>query len=139
MVALRNARGIAVTIPTDLARVIGSGGLALRGGVSIHVFHAPEPVNDPAARSRRGGEEALAWAEVALRRELARYSSDAVRTLAPTETAEVLRLDLRDLFELNRPGRYRVDVALDDIPTEKGKPRLTSARFVLETKDGTSG
>ncbi len=138
VVTVRNARGIAASIPTDLTRKGGSQGLTLRAGVSIRVFRAPEPVNGPAARPR-GGDDGAPWAEVALRREPARYSSDAVKTLAPTETAEALRVDLRDLFELDRPGRYRVNVALDDFQTEKGKPGLTSALFTLETKTGAGG
>jgi hypothetical protein len=137
LVTFRNARGIAATTPTALARKGEGQVLALRAGVSIRVFRAPESMDGLAGQQQQvQGANAPPWPEVMLRREPARYSSDAARALAPTETAEVLRLDLRDLFELDRPGRYRVDVALDDIPAEKGKPGLTSAPFTLETKDG---
>jgi hypothetical protein len=135
---LRNHRGIAATIPTDLART--GGRLALRAGVSIRVFREPEPVRkNPVAGFSRAVQEPAPWPEIAPRGEPARYRSDAARALEPTGTAEVLRLDLRDLFELDRPGRYRVDVAFDDVRTEDGKPGMMSGHFTLEPAAGADG
>ena len=53
--------------------------------------------------------------------------------------AEVLSLDLRDLFELTRPGRYRVEVAFDDIRTVEGQPGRVSAIFTVAPAEGSAG
>ena len=50
------------------------------------------------------------------------YRSDAVRALRADGDGRGPGLDLRDLFDLDRPGRYRVDLLIDDIRTEEGKP-----------------
>jgi hypothetical protein len=47
-------------------------------------------------------------------------------------TSEVLRLALRDLFVLDRPGRYRIEIASDDIRAEDGEPARMSADFTLQ-------
>jgi hypothetical protein len=131
---LRNRRGIAVTIPTDLAR--RGAGPMLCDGVSVRVFREPATARpDPVAGLSRGVPEPAPWTEVEPRREPDRYRSSASRTLDPTGTAEVLGLDLRDLFALDRPGRYRVEIALDGIRTEEGSPARVSADFTLKADE----
>src|SRR5262249_6568597 len=44
VMSLRNRRGIAVTIPTDLART--GGGSRLRDGVSVRIFREPAPARE---------------------------------------------------------------------------------------------
>jgi hypothetical protein len=131
---LRNRRGIAVTIPTDLARA--GGRPALSEGVSVRVSREPVPARaDPVAGLSRGVPEPAPWTKVEPRREPDRYRSSASRALDPTGTAEVLRLDLRELFALDRPGRYRIQVALDGIRTEEGQPARVSADFTLNAAE----
>lgn len=57
-------------------------------------------------------------------------------TITPPLILEVLSLDLHDLFELTRPGRYRVEVAFDDIRTGEGQPGRVSAIFTLAPAAG---
>lgn len=145
VLSLRNRRGIAVAAPTDLAR---PGGMpALRDGVTIRVRLEPEakkeapvagpprsgrPQPDTGAGGQQGGTpSAIPWPEIAPRREPERYRSDAAKALGPTETVEVLRFDLRDLFDPVEPGRYRVEVELPGIRTEGGKPASAWADFLV--------
>ena len=132
VLSLRNHRGIAATAPTDLARPGGEP--VLRDGVTIRVFlRQPDPAKqDPVAGNVAECAAAGAVAGGRAPTRAAHYRSEAVRTLQPTETAEVLRLDLRDLFDLDRPGRYLVEVALEDVRTEEGKPARISADFNLK-------
>jgi hypothetical protein len=131
VVTLRNHRGIAATIPTDLART--GGGPSLREGVSIRILRGPAPVKeDPVVGLTQGAREPAPWPEVSPRREVSRYRSDAARALEPAGTAEALRLDLRDLFDLDQPGRYRVEITFDDIRSEEGGPARISADFGLK-------
>jgi hypothetical protein len=52
-------------------------------------------------------------------------------TLSPAATARVLRLDLRDLFAFNAPGRYRLEVTVDDLRLDDGSRAVLSAVFTL--------
>jgi hypothetical protein len=134
---LRNHRGISIAIPAEFSRT--GGDLSLRPGVSIRVFLEPDPVRqDPVAGMPRGVPQPAPSPELAPRRRPARFRSDASRTLEPTATAEVLRLDLRDLFVLDRPGRYRVELAFEDIRTEDGQPARVAAGFTLAAGPVTS-
>ncbi len=72
----------------------------------------------------------------ALRHEPAHYSSEAVRPLKPTATAEVLDMNLRDLFELSTPGEYRVDVAIDGLQPREGTTGVLAGTFLLEFLPG---
>jgi hypothetical protein len=61
-----------------------------------------------------------------------RHRDDASpSTLAPTATARVLRLDLRDLFAVDAPGQYRLEVTADDLVLDDGKRGLLWAIFTL--------
>jgi hypothetical protein len=132
---LRNHRGIAVSIPSELARA--GGDLSLRSGVSIRVYREPDPVRrDPVAGVSGAVPQSAEWPELAPRRQPARFRSDASRALEPAATAEALRLDLRDLFVLDRPGRYRVEIAFDDIRAEDGRPARISADFTAKPAEG---
>jgi hypothetical protein len=51
--------------------------------------------------------------------------------LTPTATARVLRLDLRDLFDVGAPGQYRLEVMADDLKLDDGSRGLLSANFTL--------
>ena len=43
----------------------------------------------------------------------------------------MLRLDLRDLFAVERPGRYRLDVTSRALTTDDGKPGRLSEFFAV--------
>ncbi len=42
-----------------------------------------------------------------------------------------LKLDLRDLFVVDRPGRYRLAVTFENRKTVEGKPGMASAFFTI--------
>lgn len=115
VLTLRNLRGIEAAIPTDWNR---PGEVpALREGVTIRLRRQPDKDRTaPVAGFGQGEPRSTEpWPEVADRREPERYRSSATTTLAPTATAEVLRLDLRPLYGPLDPGHYRIDVELAGI------------------------
>jgi hypothetical protein len=59
-----------------------------------------------------------------------------LRTLVPAEVARAMQFDLRDLFAVDRPGRYRLEVAFDDLTTVEGKPRTLAAEFTAAGAPG---
>ncbi len=130
IVTVRNHRGIVARAPVDLYR--SGTKLALRDGVSIRVFRRPEETTGTGASPDRGVKPAPEWPEVFPCRQPARHSSDAVKSLEPAETAELLHVDLRDLFDLSAPGMYRVEVAIDSVRTPAGDPGLVSGAFRVE-------
>ena len=57
--------------------------------------------------------------------------SSAARTLGPTESAEVLRLDLGDFSLISKPGSYRVELRSESLRGEDGKPGVLAETFTL--------
>jgi len=55
--------------------------------------------------------------------------SNAARTLGPTESAHVLRLDLGDFFMIRKPGNYRVELRSGALRDEDGKPGVLAGTF----------
>ncbi len=50
-------------------------------------------------------------------------------TLAPAGTVRAFQLDLRTLFPIERPGRYRLEITFDDLKTGEGTPGKVSTFF----------
>lgn len=99
----------------------------LREGMTVRLSRAPDAPPEPA----RNADASSPWDEGAAR-PLPRHRGDeAKRTLAPAEAISALELDLRDLFVVDRPGRYRLDVTFEDQKTAEGKPGMASAYFTI--------
>jgi hypothetical protein len=57
--------------------------------------------------------------------------SKAARTLGPTESAQVLGLDLSDFFVSSKPGNYRVELPSEALRDEDHKPGVLAGSFKL--------
>lgn len=124
-VQLRNRLGIESSVRADWLRA----GFppTLREGMTVRLSRAPDAPPEPA----RNADVSPPWDEVAAR-PLPRHRGDeAKRTLAPAEVITALKLDLRELFVVDRPGRYRLDVTFEDRKTVEGKPGMASAYFTI--------
>jgi hypothetical protein len=121
----RNRRGVEVTSPVDYAR--GEGGLSLRDGVSIRLFREP----DASSAQARSQGVAAPWDEIPAKA-IRRHQPDRIsRAIGPAEATRAIRLDLRDVFDLSRPGRYRVEIAFDDQADPGGKPGRLAGYFTV--------
>jgi hypothetical protein len=121
----RNRRGVEVTSPVDYAR--GEGGLSLRDGVSIRLFREP----DGAQAQARSQGVSPPWDEI-LAKPVRRHRSDGTsRAIGPAEVTQAIRLELRDVFDLSRSGRYRVEFAFDDQANADGKPGRLAGYFTV--------
>ena len=102
--------------------------MSLREGVAIRLYRRP----DPPPRSR-GQLPDPPPSDVEIPARAARRHRDGAGslTLAPAATARVLRLDLRDLFAVDVPGQYRLEVTADDLALDDGGRGRLSAIFTL--------
>lgn len=105
-VRLRNRTGLDQTVPTEFVRLGPDGKPALRPGVAFKLWRrAVDPV------ARVGGDEKPRPPEALTPTRDARFTpDDATRALGPAASFEAFRLDLRDWFDLSRPGQYRLVV-----------------------------
>ena len=123
---LRNHRGVDVGAPGPWSR--DEGGVSLREGVTIRLYRRPDP---PAKVRGRMPDRPPPDIEIPARA-ARRHRDDAPpSTLAPTATARVLRLDLRDLFAVDAPGQYRLEVTADALVLGDGSRGPLSAIFTL--------
>jgi hypothetical protein len=111
---VRNRRG--VERPSAPESVRGkSAEIALRAGVRLRLTRQPDDANSTSALPPSEAEKS--WENVP-RQLVGQFEADALgKPLAPTATALALQVDLRDLFKIDRPGRYRLEVTLP-IPGE---------------------
>jgi len=109
-VRLRNHLGLDQTVPTEFIRPGPDGKPALRPGVTIKLTR----VDLPPALRRDGFEKPPPPEELKPTRDARFTPGDATRTLGPAETFEAFRIDLRDWFDLSRPGQYRAQVEFGD-------------------------
>jgi hypothetical protein len=123
---LRNHRGLDAEAPGPWSR--DEGGVSLREGVAIRLYRRPGP--PPRSRGQLSDPPP---SDVEIPARTARRHRDGAPslTLAPTATARVLRLDLRDLFAVDAPGQYRLEVTADDLVLDDGSRGLVSAIFTL--------
>jgi hypothetical protein len=111
---LRNRRGLEVLAPSDWNRT--ENGLSMREGVTIRLFRLSDP---PASRVPNQGPPAAE--EIQPKQTRRHRSTEPARTLAPTASVRVLQLDLRDLFSIETPGRYRLEITSDDFKPAEGR------------------
>jgi hypothetical protein len=123
---LRNHRGVDAEAPGSWSR--DEGGVSLREGVTIRLYRRPDP---PARASGQRADAPPADVEIPARTSRRHRDDASFLTLAPTATARVLRLDLRDLFAVDAPGQYRLEVAADDLVLDDGRRGPLSAIFTL--------
>ena len=115
------ATGRGVFAPRTFCRGDAARGLVLRAGVDVKLDYAPQPILSDRLAFLPLTDEQLApfeksWTAVNPR-SAARFSTtDLAGTLGPAAELKAIELDLNDLFELTKPGSYRV-------------------RFVFTTKD----
>jgi hypothetical protein len=107
-VRLRNRAGLAQSVPAEFVRD-APGGPAFRDGVVVKLYRATD---DPSKTAR----PAHAWPgdrnfEELTPRPVARFNpGPAARDLGPAESFDAMRFDLASWFEIDRPGRYRLEV-----------------------------
>jgi hypothetical protein len=101
--SLRNGQGVERSVPTEFLRPADDGKPALRRGVSLELFAVPRVA--PGSQ----GLPAPAPAELLTPTRTAHFDpGDAARSLAPTESLQVLTLDLNDWYAGLKPGPYRL-------------------------------
>ncbi|QEH33058.1 hypothetical protein OJF2_15540 [Aquisphaera giovannonii] len=127
-VRLRNRRGIEATAPVELVRK--GDGITFRDGTSIRLFRANE--GRPRRSGSQGQDEPTREFEVVPWRRPGRHAPAEARVLSPTEVVEVLKVDLRELYDNLKPGRYRVELRLEDRQDREGKPAVAEGTFVIE-------
>jgi hypothetical protein len=57
--------------------------------------------------------------------------STAARTLGPTESAQVLGLDLGDFFLISKPRTCRVELGMEALRGDDRKPGVLAGTFTL--------
>jgi hypothetical protein len=121
-VQFRNHRGVEATVPTDLARDV-QGEPTLREGIAFRLIRVSDQAErpDPFARRQGGAPEKPFPPEEIAARPLHRHpKGSASQTLAPASEAPAFRLDLRIVFPVDRPGRYRLEISFDDLKAADG-------------------
>ncbi len=116
---LRNRTGLDRPLTTELIRSRDGHVVGLANGLTLKLDYAPPPP-DPAVRVVNQ-PDAPNWTGVATKKGIARFEpSGPEKTLRPTELSSPTKLDLNDLFEINKPGRYRlkIDLGPDPKPNE---------------------
>ncbi|HET6247612.1 MAG TPA: hypothetical protein VFE47_07945 [Tepidisphaeraceae bacterium] len=106
--ALGNRRGLSQTLPTAWFQPNANGGGALRPGVSIKLLYAPRTPDDGTVWNPDPADKS--WTEVKSKPSAAWNPDLVTRDLEAGEAFEVMRIDLRDFFDLSRPGSYRVQI-----------------------------
>jgi len=97
-----------------------------------HLFQAPDPKAGQLVPPQRGGSTAEEpWTTIKPAHDPAHHESSAARTLGPTESAQVLKVDLGDLFPISNPGTYRVEMRMEALRGEDGKPGMLAGTFTL--------
>lgn len=108
-VHLKNRRGLDQDVPTEFVRPADDGQPALRSGITLRLWRTDiDPLGRVVAGAPREPKE------LAPTREARFTPGDATRTLGPAEEFEAFRLDLRDWFDLARPGQYRLAISFGD-------------------------
>ena len=104
-VRLRNRAGLGREVPTDYLRRDEDGPPSLRAGVTLTLARAADvPPGEPP-------RSPPAWEDLTPR-PIARFEpGGASRVLDPAESFEAFRLDLNALFDLDRPGTFRLRAA----------------------------
>jgi hypothetical protein len=121
---LRNRRGVDAVAPSDWVRT--GEGVSVREGVTVCLFR----LADPPAAGRVPGQDPPAEKEITAR-QARHHRGGASQALAPTASLRVLRLDLRQMFPVEAPGRYRVEVTSDRFERVGGRSDKLSELFTI--------
>jgi len=115
-------------IPAEWVRM-GPDGPALREGLTLRLSYSPGPsfpgVGDAEAEMRR------VWTLLTPTQTAAFAPTPAVRRLTPAQEMQALQLDLRDWYDLSRPGSYRLAFEFDDKRSGLGDGHTLSLWFEL--------
>ena len=134
--SFRNHRGVDSTAPTGLVNGAG-GALTVREGITFRLIRVSDkPVEpDPVAALQGGTREKPFPPEAISGRALRRHpKGTSTQTLGPAGTASVFQLDLRSLFPIDQPGRYRLEITFDDLKTGDGTPGKVETEFSVVRK-----
>ena len=124
---LRSRSGVDQSIPAEWQRTRADGP-AVRGDLRLCLSYSPRPI----LAAMDGPEADLrAWTPLPPIRTASFTPSPAMRLLTPTQEAEVLRLNLRDWFDLSRPGFYRLDFKTEGKRATRKGERTVSLWFEL--------
>ena len=128
--SFRNHRGVETMAPADLVREADSA-LTIREGIAFRLVREsdkPEEPN-PFAELQGAREKPFPPEEISARPFRRHPNGASSRTLAPAETVSAFQLDLRTLFSIDRPGRYRLEITFDDLKARNGMPGKVATVF----------
>ncbi len=103
---LRNRRGVPQELPAHLTANLKDGKLAVHAGINITVHHMSD---EPDPRRAEGPDAGILLDEKPLS-DLPSERSNEKKLVESADSYEAASLDLRDCFDLTRPGRYRVRI-----------------------------
>ena len=128
--SFRNHHGIETTAPADLVREVG-GALTIRDGIAFRLVRESDKPEepDPFAELKGAREKPFPPEEISARPFRHHPNGASPRTLAPAGTVGAFQLDLRTLFPIDRPGRYRLEITFDDLKTSNGTPGKVATVF----------
>jgi hypothetical protein len=130
-VRFRNHRGVEATVSADLVRDVGSEP-TVREGIAFRLTRISDKTEqpDPFAGLQGGAPEKPISPEDIDPRPLHRHpKGSASLTLAPADDAPAFRLDLRTVFPVERPGRYRLEIRFDDLQAADGSQSKVATEF----------
>ena len=104
---LYNRSGLPQRVPTEWVQT-GAGGPALRQGMRLRLYRVPAPGQSPWWVSSSSPMPLIRKAS---------FSSSAAQMLDPAQERPVQQFDLRDWYDLSRPGWYLLDIDLYDKQT----------------------
>ena len=130
-VHFRNHRGVEATAPADLVRE-GDGEPTIREGIDFRLIRVSDKAERPgpfAAPQDDTPPKPFPPEEIAARPLRRHPKGSASRTLAPAGEAPAFRLDLRNVFPVDRPGRYRLEISFGDMKAADGSRRKSVSEF----------
>jgi hypothetical protein len=131
-VSFRNHRGVDSLAPAELVRSAG-GALTIANGIAFRLIRESDKPDEPKpfAKLKGAREKPFPPEEIPGRSFRRHPGGSSPRTLAPAETVRAFQLELRTLFPIERPGRYRLEITFDDLKTGEGTPGKVSTFFLV--------
>jgi len=115
-------------IPSEWLRTRADGP-ALREGLHLRLSYSPGPLLPE--EGSPDGEAQRVWTPLTPARTETFAPTSAARRLTPTQKMQVLQLDLRDWYDLSRPGSYRLAFEFDGKRSGLGEGNTLSLWFEL--------
>jgi hypothetical protein len=126
--SFRNHHGVETTAPTDLVRNV-DGATTIREGINFKLIRESDKLDPFAERAADPRAKPFTPEEIAAR-PLARHPRGAsTQTLAPAASVRAFQLDLRRLFPIEQPGRYRLLITFDDLKSVNDSPAVAGTWF----------